>query len=390
MATLSKNQKSFLIDQNIPLSVLFDATGMGPKQYGPIMKDLGKKFAIGVSPCRKAEHTLRTRNGACMQCNTAAYTFLSRYDELGGIYIAGSRKGKIIKVGFSNDTSKREKTLNDNGYGGFNDWRILYSVECQDGGRVEFLIHKELEHYNTPRQYIRGNHTVDCLELFQCGYGTAIDGFERVLGRMGIVDVSSAWESPVAHEYHFPDILSAGATRKGYNKSDEEDRSHRHGSVLSNSVRHLRPSALKGSANEVDILPLESSGEHKVEHKKYPDFTAQPEPHDNVIKGNEVDILPLEPSGEHKVKYNKYPGFNTEHHPHENDRKGDDYLNFRTYIEKKPEASIGRISVDSSDISNTTRQKRSSNDLGNSPLLIGIILSTLIGVIIFLKASKYM
>ena len=350
MATLSKNQKSFLIDQNIPLSVLFDDTGMGPKQYGPIMKDLGKKFAIGVSPCRKARHTLRTRSGACMQCNTAAYAFLSRYDEIGGIYIAGSRKGRIIKVGFSNDTSKRENTLNDNGYGGFNDWRILYSVECQDGGRVEFLIHKELENYNTPRQYIRGNHTVDCLELFQCGYGTAINGFERVLGRMGIVDVSSAWESPVAHEYHFPDILSAGATRKGYNKSDDEDSSHRQGSVLSNSVRHLRPAALKGNANKVDVLPL---GEHRVEHTKYPGFTAQP-------------------------------------HPHGNARKGNDYFNSSTYIEKKARGSIGRAPVDSSDISNTNRQKRSSNDLGDSPLLIGIILSALFGVVIFLKASKYM
>ena len=287
MTTLSKDQISFLIEQKIPLSTVFDAKGLGQKQYYSVMKDLGKKVAIGVTPCRKAGHTLRTRHHHCIQCNTAAMTFLSRFDELGSIYIAGSRKGKIIKVGFSNDTLKREKTLNNYGYGGFNDWQILYFVECQDGGRVEFRIHKELAVYNTPRQYLRDNYSVDCLELFQCGYGTAIDAFEQVFNQMGIVEVSSAWESPTVHDYHFPDVLSKGANRKGFSKSSKEVRPHRQESVLSNSVSHLRSAALRGN-NKVDSLPLALDVNHKVKHKKYPGFTDQIHPHENVKNDNTI------------------------------------------------------------------------------------------------------
>ena len=222
MTTLSKDQKAFLASQQIPLSTVFDATGMKRAQYYELMKDLGKKVAIGITPCRKFEHTMRTRNGACIQCNPAAMTFLSRHEESGSVYIAGSKYGAVIKVGYSGDVSKREKTLNNMGYGGSNDWRALYIVECQLGGQVESLIHKELEDFNTPRQYIRDGNTVDCLELFQCGYDTARHAFECVFEHMDITSVAADWESPYVQEYQFEDVLSDGAIRRGNNGARSE------------------------------------------------------------------------------------------------------------------------------------------------------------------------
>jgi len=239
MTILSTDQRAFLVEQSIPLSTVFDATGMSRTQYDLFMKGLGKKVAIGVNPCRKSGHSMRTRKGACMQCNPAAITFLSRYDELGSVYIAGSKTGRLIKVGLSGDTSKREKTLNDVGYGGFMDWRVLYVVDCQDGGRIEFLIHKELEAYNTPRQYIRGSHTVDCLELFQCGYDTAQNAFERVLKGIGLTNLRTAWVSPYVHEYQFEDSLSDGATRKGNTATRDDNGAHQNQPVLNQASSSL-------------------------------------------------------------------------------------------------------------------------------------------------------
>tara|TARA_B110001469_G_C9296722_1_gene161993 strand:+ start:292 stop:486 length:195 start_codon:yes stop_codon:yes gene_type:complete len=58
MTTLSKDQKAYLVSQQIPFSTVFDATGLKLARYDTLMKDLGKKVAIGITPCRKHGHIM--------------------------------------------------------------------------------------------------------------------------------------------------------------------------------------------------------------------------------------------------------------------------------------------------------------------------------------------
>ena len=62
MTKLTDSQTKFLGTQGIPLSQVFDATGMKSSEYKQIMKDIGMVVAIGVTPCDASGHTLRTRH----------------------------------------------------------------------------------------------------------------------------------------------------------------------------------------------------------------------------------------------------------------------------------------------------------------------------------------
>ena len=55
MAELTLAQNSFLIHHKIPLSQVFDATGMKKEEYKELMKELGMTIAIGVNHCRGLE-----------------------------------------------------------------------------------------------------------------------------------------------------------------------------------------------------------------------------------------------------------------------------------------------------------------------------------------------
>lgn len=125
MATLTDEQFKFLRSQNIPLSALFDATGMKKADYRLAMKSEEKSFAYGVTSCGKGEHTLRTRAGHCIQCNHSRIAYMLRHDARAYVYIAASAVGCLIKIGSSIDLAGRTDKLNRYQYGGQKDWQIL-------------------------------------------------------------------------------------------------------------------------------------------------------------------------------------------------------------------------------------------------------------------------
>jgi hypothetical protein len=61
------------------------------------MKGLGKLVAFGVYPCAAKGHTLRTRAGHCIQCNTANLSYLKRMNESADVYVAWSKGSKLVK-----------------------------------------------------------------------------------------------------------------------------------------------------------------------------------------------------------------------------------------------------------------------------------------------------
>jgi hypothetical protein len=173
MVALTESQKRFLNSQQIPESAVFDASGLPPRRYRPEMERQEKLFAIGVSECFRRHQSIRTRAGHCIQCGTASIGFIMRYYREAYVYIAGSRREKVVKIGCSKTPWDRGQILNTLGYGNISDWQLLYYAKYSDAGKVEFAVHRHLSEFASPRRYIREYNAVDCREIFSCGYSEA-------------------------------------------------------------------------------------------------------------------------------------------------------------------------------------------------------------------------
>jgi len=167
MSDITREQLEFLDSQKIPLGRVFDATGMRKSEYREAMKTLDMLLAVGVSPCEKGEHTIRTRHGHCAQCNPAAIAFQNRYSQRGYVYVAGSRTHQLIKIGYALDVTNRMKSLNYFGYGGTNDWLWLHAFDVYNGGRIEHAVQLYLRGARFPTTYVRDGSAVNCLETFR-------------------------------------------------------------------------------------------------------------------------------------------------------------------------------------------------------------------------------
>ncbi len=199
MTKLTDEQKSFLASQQIPESAVFDAAGMPPRRYRPLMEREEKLFVIGVSPCLQRGHTMRTRAGHCVQCDTKKIAFITRYYRQAFVYIAGSQRTKLVKLGSSQTPLNREAIINQLGYGGISDWRLLYYAKFANAGMVEFTAHGILARYSTPRSYTREYAEVECREIFRCGYDTA----KKALESASPNGLSNGWERPDAIDFNF-------------------------------------------------------------------------------------------------------------------------------------------------------------------------------------------
>ena len=192
MATLTTDQLGFLQSQRIPLSMVFDATGMKQAEYRKVMSALGLPIAYGVGPCAAAGHTLRTRAGHCAQCNTAVIAFMRRNDETAHVYVAHSAITGLVKVGLASDVHERIATLRNLGYGGVTDWVLRHGLRCPRAGSVEFAVHAELESRRARRSYARDGMVVECRELFECSPEEACRVLDAMLQRHGRARTNAA------------------------------------------------------------------------------------------------------------------------------------------------------------------------------------------------------
>ena len=183
MTTLSDEQLRFLRGQNIPLSAMFDASGMRNADYQAAMKSEGKSFAYGVTSCAKGGHTLRTRKGHCIQCDHAKIACMLRHDARAYIYIAASAAGRLIKIGSSIDVADRADKLCRYQYGGQKDWQILATANSVSAGRAEALAHAKLSAFHVPGEYMRMGKKQQCYELFRCDFGDARSALVEALGK---------------------------------------------------------------------------------------------------------------------------------------------------------------------------------------------------------------
>ena len=170
---LTDKEKRFLRGQKIPFSKVFDATGLSTDAYQKALEGTEMSFVSGATPCEKSGHTLRTKSGHCMQCDTSRIAFQLRSKAQAHVYIAGSISGNLIKVGSSLDVKDRIKKVNDYKYGGYEDWKLLASLFADNSGRLEIYIHNKLKSHQANGSYQREGREQQCYELFQCDFDDA-------------------------------------------------------------------------------------------------------------------------------------------------------------------------------------------------------------------------
>ncbi len=201
MTELTQEQLRFLHSHKIQLSNVFDGTGMAKVDYQKAMTDLEKSFVYGVTPCLKGGHTLRTKAGHCIQCDVRTIAFQLRSKAKAHIYIAGSYKLKLIKVGSSLDIDDRLHKLNEYKYGGADDWSMLASAYQDKAGRIENYIHGKLKQYNVKGSYIREGRKQQCYELFQCNFDDAYKPLKALAGKSVRIRCASEKQAQAAYSF---------------------------------------------------------------------------------------------------------------------------------------------------------------------------------------------
>lgn len=186
MAKLTAAQRKFLERLEIPMGQLFDATGMRREDYSREMSALGKLVAIGVTPCSKAGHTMRTSAGHCAECRPANLAFHRRYDAPGEVYVARSKGVRLTKVGSAKSAMERIRHLNVYQYAGASDWQMEFCEATNSAGRIEFTAHQFLSKHSASGTYFKGGRDIQCQEIFSCSVGVAVKAVRQAQATIAI------------------------------------------------------------------------------------------------------------------------------------------------------------------------------------------------------------
>lgn len=170
MSKITSEQLSFLKSQGISLSLVVDAGNLSKSAREKFMNESGHKFYYGGAACKAAGHTLRSKAGHCIQCDTSNIAYQLRSSAAGYVYLAHSPRNGFVKIGFSEiDPYSRVIWLQSSAYGDVNDWNIKRSVKIlKDAGKCEFEIHAALEKWRKPIVYKKNGEAVECREIFSC------------------------------------------------------------------------------------------------------------------------------------------------------------------------------------------------------------------------------
>ena len=102
MVQLTNEQITFLKSQGIAPAQLFDASHTKSKADREAQMDaLELSLYFGGAACAKGGHTLRTKAGHCIQCDTSKIAYQLRHSASGYVYLAYSQSKKLTKVGFT-------------------------------------------------------------------------------------------------------------------------------------------------------------------------------------------------------------------------------------------------------------------------------------------------
>lgn len=199
--SLTRAEVEFLRSQGLSESDVLFVNGMKSVEWQAAAKAQNKKVVVGA-PCAAAGHRLRTRKGHCCQCDTKKLAFSSRDSDPGIVYVAGSRSGRLIKIGTCVEVEQRERNLRNQGYGGFRDWKILWHVSVDSGGRVEREALRELRSFQTFRDFVKDGKPNRATELLSCGFSEAYASLRKAAASQ----VRAGSRIPIFPDYEFSKV----------------------------------------------------------------------------------------------------------------------------------------------------------------------------------------
>jgi hypothetical protein len=160
----------------------------------------GKDLVLTSVPCRAAGHRIRTRAGHCFQCDPLKLVYQVRHSKSGYVYVAGSLSGRVIKIGTAEDIPQRSHQLRAEQYGGFGDWRILFSIKVSEAGRVEHDASARVPGRRIYRSYFKDGVEQTAIEVLECSFSAAV---KAVRDSPGPTDSAKPWKANWTYPYEF-------------------------------------------------------------------------------------------------------------------------------------------------------------------------------------------
>jgi hypothetical protein len=105
----------------------------------------------------------------------------------GYVYIAGSLACRALKIGMTINIRRRRKELENPGYGGFDDWTMLYYVWVDESIRIEHSVLSRLQRYKIPKRSRQTGR-----EIVQCSFSMAQSALSDLISEE---ERSRAWWS---------------------------------------------------------------------------------------------------------------------------------------------------------------------------------------------------
>lgn len=176
----NSDELKFLRDQKISLEEVFDARNQSKSVWQQRARELGKNFVVGT-PCKAFGHRLRTTAGHCIQCDTKKIAYQTRETIEQYLYIAVSQKGKLIKIGSTNDYERREMQLQNESYGGHSDWVKVFHMRAKNAASIERVVGQRLARHSVTGSYTKSGKEQDATEMFNCSYELALNEVYKTL-----------------------------------------------------------------------------------------------------------------------------------------------------------------------------------------------------------------
>jgi hypothetical protein len=206
---LTKEQKDFIKKHQISEDVLIDANGEAMSEdLKQRMLDTEKVIAYNVSGCTEnTDYNFTDIDGVFVQGDTDRIPFALRTYKTGYIYIAGSKKNHLIKVGSSNEVKDRIKTLNiaTSKSGHIDDWELIFQAKTETLGKVEKMFQQKLREYKSSSQYEKGK-LQNGGELYRCSYHKAKDAMIAAEGEEEFVFTQINEKKHMISEYLFKNL----------------------------------------------------------------------------------------------------------------------------------------------------------------------------------------
>lgn len=177
---LTKEQESFIKKHKISDDLLINAQGEElSAEFIQQMSETNKVIAYNTLADSEDDHNLnfKTIGGHCPQRDPSKIALAIRENKPGYIYLGGSIKGGLIKVGSTSDSKDRIKNLNlhKSKLAGFDDWELLYEARTENLGKLERIMNQLLSEYKAAYEPEKIGKLQNGSELYRCSYAKVKD-----------------------------------------------------------------------------------------------------------------------------------------------------------------------------------------------------------------------